>query len=305
MNITPSTFSTVSRSSELVTQLEQGCAWAEIDRGRATRYGKLITEFFDGTGVSREHILAHYEADEIAEIYKLWSPRVEDFPGLKGRICEAIKSGPLLREDENLATSSNRPRNDVFGFFIAGRLLAAGCQVLAVEGVNRSTEGGRWVGDVTVRQGEVTLDIQCKRPQTAEAVGVNIERAKKQILRATCPRMGIVGVDLSVIIRPPGTFLPTFGVASASNKLSDLVQTHAKAVTDAMLGPQIAGIIWFGKIPCRITQPSRIVKPAGGQYEITRPYIAREMTFTMNASSPYVGALRSVGEQLSRWSKSR
>jgi hypothetical protein len=258
----------------------------------------LMAEFFAGKRNSQEHVLAFYEAVEVAEIYHLWRSRVEEFPGLKKKIREAITSGPLLREGENPSTSSNRPRNDSFGFFLAGRLLDAGCEVLAVDGISQMNEDDQWIGDVTLRQDGVTFDVQCKRPQTAETVGANIEKARRQIIQAARPRMGIIAIDLSVPIRPAGTLIPADNLLGASKKLTRLIDMHAGAVTDELLGPSIAGIIWFGRIPCMVTELSRIATPTGGRYEMTRPYSAGEIAVALNASSPYIGALKSIGTKL-------
>lgn len=298
-------YNKIRDTSTVITQLQQGCAWAGIGRGRATRYGKLISEFFAGSGNSQEHVLACYEGSEITNIYELWSQKVEEYPGLKAKIAESFKSGPIVRENENLATSSNRPRNDAFAFLIAGRLLAAGCEVLAVDGVGRAMESTRWIGDATVRHDGIVLDVQCKRPQTIDSIQSNIEKARNQILGAACPGAGIIAIDLSVIIRPGGMFLPADNVGIASAKLSGLIQPHAEAAFDSMDCPQIAGIIWFATLPCRISAASRIANPAGGKYEVDRPYHAAEIAIALNSNSPHASALRSIGERLQEWLKSR
>jgi len=52
MSFSPATFHTIFNFTELMAQLEQACAWAQIDRGRATLYGRLVAEFFNGAGNS-------------------------------------------------------------------------------------------------------------------------------------------------------------------------------------------------------------------------------------------------------------
>lgn len=301
MSATPPTFSTVFNSSILATQVDQGCTWAQIDRGRATKYAPLMTDFFAGSGTSNEHVLAYFEASHIAEIYKLWEMRADDFPGLMEKIRESLKSGPILQDDENPASSSNRPRNDAFAFFMAGRLLAAGCDVLSVDGVNRRDETRLWQGDVTIQHQGIILDVQCKRPQSAEAVNRNVDKARKQILEAASPHAGIIAIDASVIIRPKGMLLSAQSVPSTSHKLSDLIQPHAESIAVTMTFPQIAGLIWFGRLPCMITEPSRIARPAGGHFNLTRPYTATELAVSPNRSSHYAKTLVDIGWQLKRW----
>jgi hypothetical protein len=311
MNFTPSTRSTVFHFSALNTRVENACDWAQIDRGRATRYARLVTEFFDGRGNSQEHVLAYHEANEIAEIYRLWSGKVEEFPGLKNKISETFTSGALIVDGENLATSSNRPRNDGFVFFVAGRLLAAECEVLAVDGINRLGENGHWTGDITIRKDGIVLDVQCKRPRSRDAIDRNVTQARKQILNAISPRRGFIAIDASVIIRPKGTLLAANSVASASGMLSKLVQPHAESLAQALnfsangdatkLYKEIAGLIWFASLPCMVKEPSRVIRPLGDRYEITRPYSATEVAISLNDTSPYRAALLTIGEQLKRW----
>ncbi len=127
MDFAPATASRVIRTSSLINELKQSCLWANLQRGRATLYEKLIGEYFAGTGTSREHVLAYHDAMEIAEIYKLWAGRVDNFPGLKEKIAEAFASGPTIQDDET--PSNSGPRNYAFSYFVAGRLLAAaGCK---------------------------------------------------------------------------------------------------------------------------------------------------------------------------------
>ena len=90
--------------------------------GRAARYSKLIQEFFEEDARSEQHILAIGESCEIVDLFELWEHRAIAFPGLAGKIRTVCSKGPLLREEENSAASSNRARNDAFGYLVAGRL---------------------------------------------------------------------------------------------------------------------------------------------------------------------------------------
>ena len=176
-----------------------------------------------------------------------------------------------------------------------------------MEGVSRVDEPGKWVGDITVRHDGVVLDIQCKRPRTAAAIRPNFDKAKKQILEATCPGSGMIALDLSVIIRPSGTLLPAQSEACASAKLSNLIDTHLPGIADEieMIGPEIVGIIVVGRIPSMITETSTIVGSNGRQYDITRPYSVAEIAVALNPLSPHASTLRCIGEKLDQWLKGR
>lgn len=302
MDFSPSTVSRVFRTSSLINELKQGCLWANLERGRATRYAKLIGEYFAGAGTSREHVLAYHDAMEIAEIYKLWVGRVDKFPGLKEKIAEALASGPTIQDDETPRNSG--PRNYAFSYFVAGKLLAAGCDVVCVDGINREDESGRWFGDVTLRHGDILLDVQCKRPHLADTVERNVHRAQKQILNVS-PGVGIIAMDASVLIRPQGTLVPASSDSAASEKLSNLIQPHAERMAVRMKTPEIAGLIWFGRLPSAVSQLSRILKPTGGRYELpTRLYSAYEVAAVLNPSSPMAHVLYDVTDRLKVWMQS-
>lgn len=303
MDFTPATVSRVFQTSSLINELKQGCLWANLERGRATLYAKLIGEYFAGTGTSREHVLAYHDAMEIAEIYKLWAGRVDKFPGLKEKIAEAFTSGPTIQDDET--PSNGGPRNYAFNYFVAGRLLAAGCDVISVDGISRTGELGTWFGDVTLRHADLLLDIQCKRPYFAENVLRNVDRAEKQILTAS-PGVGVIAIDASVFIRPQGTLWPASSDRAASEKLSDLIQPHAEYMGVRMKTPEIAGLLWFGRLPSAVSQPSRLFKPTGGRYELPpKLYSAHEIAACLNPSSTMAHALYQVTDRLKIWMQTK
>ena len=100
----------VKRTPEEILQLlDETCSWAQVSRGRSLDYKRLFREFTMGDKRSREHIFVHNEVMNIIEIYELWKHRVDDFPGLQQKIREVFSEGPVLPEDENPTTSSNRP----------------------------------------------------------------------------------------------------------------------------------------------------------------------------------------------------
>jgi hypothetical protein len=57
-------------------------------------------------------------------LFELWEHRSTDFPGLAGKIKAVVAKGPVLREEEIPATSSNRARDDAFSYLVAGSLRA-------------------------------------------------------------------------------------------------------------------------------------------------------------------------------------
>lgn len=93
-------------------------------------------------------------------LFELWEHRSTDFPGLAGKIKAVVAKGPVLREEEIPATSSNRARDDAFSYlspegscqraFLSSPLKA---QLLAMRPVSpKLTSLFNWV-----------IDIECKR----------------------------------------------------------------------------------------------------------------------------------------------
>ena len=112
--------------AERLQTLQLACEWMDIKKGRALQYSKFIREFYEEDKRSREHILAFNEACEITDIYELWVPFIDNFPGLEQKIKQVFQKGPVLQEDEMPNISSNRPRNDAFVYLLAGKLIKAG-----------------------------------------------------------------------------------------------------------------------------------------------------------------------------------
>src|SRR5262245_3159597 len=79
----------------------------------------MIREFFEDDARSPRHILASGESCEVVDLFELWEPRAAEFPGLAERMRAVVGRGPLLREEENPGASTNRPRNDAFGYLVA------------------------------------------------------------------------------------------------------------------------------------------------------------------------------------------
>src|SRR5215467_1613781 len=93
-----------------------------------------------------------------------------------------LSKGPILREQETPG-SSERPRNDTFVYYLAGRLLAAGVEVTSVDGIAARHIGTASSADISVTVGTEYIDIECKRPRSIEAVTTRSDKAEKQITR--------------------------------------------------------------------------------------------------------------------------
>ena len=103
-------------TTDYVHKLERACKWLDIEQGRARAYLYLLREFDRRSQLCDAHLLSYYESCEIVELFELWETRINAFPGLEAKIRRACRQGPVLRENENVSSSANRPRNDAFAF---------------------------------------------------------------------------------------------------------------------------------------------------------------------------------------------
>ena len=259
--------SAVMRSpwEEHCKRLLDACRFFGISQGRAPGQEKLVREFFQEGKDSREHMLASNESSEIRDIYELWNSHIDEFPGLKEHIAECIASGPLIAEDENPQTSSNKARNDAFVYVLAGHLVNAGLDVIAVDGIPRA--GNIWSGeeDIVIHLEGQPIAIQCKRPQAMTGIDRNVKRAAKQVNNTGIP--GIVALDCSRVIRRPEAMLGTRSAEIGQQFITDVLQEKILPGAIHVLPKTTLGIVLFARVP-GVTQVRRsvIVSDRGQPY---------------------------------------
>lgn len=290
------------RYTEHVAQLAAACDWLEIDRGRAARYGELIRELFEDDARSREHILAFSESCEVVDLFELWKARVTEFPGLAERMRAVLRKGPLLREEENPAASSNRPRNDAFGYLVAGRLLAADVPVVAVDGINARDATSSSEADVTFRWNGTLLDIECKRPRSYAALEERTAEARAQLERPSRQgRHGIIAVDCSVLVRHAGTLLESGSGALAESLVAGALEKSIAPRIESRLTNSILGFLLFARVPAMIrVRRSPILTASGEPIHDFRPDSISTWLVVSNAQHAGPDVLRSVATGLLR-----
>jgi len=288
------------RYTEQVARLTEACEWLGIKQGRAAQYGELIRELFEDDTRSRQHILAFGESCEVKDLFELWQARVTEFPGLVERMRTVLGKGPLLREDENPAASSNRPRNDAFGYLVAGRLLAAGVPVVAVDGINARYAAWSSEADVTFQWNGSLFDIECKRPQSYATLGERTAEAGAQIERPSRQgRHGIIAVDCSALVRPAGTLLESGSVAAAMRLLSSKLERSIATRIESRLTRSILGFLLFARVPAMIrVGRSQILKTSGEPIHHFRPDAISTWLVVSNAQYAGPDVLRSIASRL-------
>lgn len=259
--------------TEHLKSLQRACKWMGIAQGRAAEYIRLIREFFEKGKRSRKHILVYNESCEVVDIYKFWRRYVSEFPGLYEKIIKVCKKGPVLREDEKPCSSSNRPRNDAFVYFLAGKLIRAGIEIMAVDGIVRKGTRSHRDADITFRWNGILVDIQCKRPQTENALEKRVKEASKQLANPKRQgQIGIIAIDCSAFVRPPGKLLEKDSGRRAEEFLSQCLAKKIKPQIKTMFGKTILGFLLFARAPhMALIKISPVVSPRGEHFRSYRP----------------------------------
>jgi hypothetical protein len=256
-----------------VARLEAACRDLGVERGRARELMRLLKEFLQEGKRSRNHYMAANESFEVTDIHELWRLRLPQFPGLGEAIRQCLSSGAVVPEDELPRTASNKPRNDAFVYWVAGRLLDAGVTVLAVDGIGRG--GGEPGGpcDVLIEWEGAKLAIECKRPYSPSGLGPCLRRAVSQIRRRGVP--GVATLDCSRVVRPmapEGTVLEAASPETAWARLADSLQGLLATVQRPSPRWGVLGLVLFARAPVMIVAASRIWSVTGRPYEYLTAY---------------------------------
>jgi hypothetical protein len=283
-------------------RLKKACAWAGISRGRSSLYDQYISEFEGEKRQSQKHLLAFYESLEVSELHELWVNEVERFPGLKAKITDVLEKGPVLQHDENLEASSHQARNNAFTYLLAGRLIASGIEVLAVDGIRKEGQSIEWKGDITIQQGGEPLDVQCKRLQKENQLIKRVKGARDQILREPRPGKGIIALDLSVLIRPIDFLCSDSSNTASQDVRKALGEKIGHKLAQVIYSEKrILGLIILGVVPTLIDQPSGTQALQGETDTISTPHSIDETVFVPNDNSPGCQLLEQIAQQYYRW----
>ncbi len=249
-------------SADFLHKLRRACEWLQIERGRALEYLRLLEEFDSVNPLSDEHILAYYESYEILELFQLWHERINEFPGLKNKMKISCKQGPIMRDDENTSSSSNKPRNDAFGFILAGRFLSAGFSVECVDGISSCPVRQAPNVDFSFTWEGAYFNVECKRVQSDGQLLKRAKKARNQL--SQIGDSGIIAVDCSVLYRPRGTVVETISPRQAESQMSRWLESSIEPIIRPSLSPKIVGFILFSRLPAMTS--TGIVDPRGRFY---------------------------------------
>ncbi|MFQ5963674.1 MAG: hypothetical protein ACE5KZ_05255 [Candidatus Scalinduaceae bacterium] len=289
----------VNNYENYLQSLKRACSWAGISRGRAVTYIKLVRELFEAGKDSREHILAYNESCEITDIFEFWESHVSRFPGLKGKIKKCLGKGATLRENEK-TNKFNRPRNDAFAFLLAGNLMRANIKVIAVDGIVEQGTSCHKDADITFEWTESVIDVECKRPQTDKGLEECVKKALQQLARPSRPgQLGIIAIDCSVLIRPPGKVINVNFDERAVQRIHNILEVKIKPKVNKQLESNILGSLLFARVPRMTpTRISSILSPQGKLYIVFRPESITSILCINNPNSCNPEIFRSIYESI-------
>ncbi len=253
-----------------MADLKAALDWAATSRGRALQLLDHARELFERTSGSSLDVIAMDEAAMARDVHLLWRHRDQDFPRTLPKIRECLSSGPWLPDDEERGKSHNRPRNDLFVFFLAGSLIFGGVDVVSVDGIPRRDQPNAGNADIIIAWSSARIVIECKRPYASDTLLKNIADANDQICRHGVP--GIVAIDASRLVRPPGHVLHPPDEESAKEFLADQLKDHVMRQLAAEACEHVIGALAFARTPAVVvTGESSVLSPSGRpyQYEMT------------------------------------
>lgn len=227
-------------------KLEQACEWLDIARGRARDYVCLIEEFERGEHGPKQ-LLAYREAYDIVELFQLWETEIDHFPGLKTKLKQACRKGPAMTDDEKTSNSGNQPRNDTFVYLMAGRFRSAGIPVGSVDGISAGAAEARSAEDFSIRWDRLDINVECKRPNSANGFKRLAKSAQKQINKRQ--RRGIIAMDCSRLARPAGTVLEAESPREAYEMLDQGLENVGVWSLPNPMPSKVLGVILFARVP--------------------------------------------------------
>src|SRR5262245_48722628 len=187
--------------------LKEASEYFGIEKGRAPQYSKLLEEFYDQNKRTPQHLFAYSESCEITDIYSFWKGVIEEFPGLKEKVREALSKGSVLRETERIKASSNHARNLAFTYYLAGTLLSANLTVVVVDGIVR--KGAAAYANPDIRfdwMGRLLISNAKGRNENPQSPEISRKREKNLLHRWVLKCLGSLVWTVPLSSDPNGIF---------------------------------------------------------------------------------------------------
>ncbi|MCY3884362.1 MAG: hypothetical protein OXG24_05530, partial [Gammaproteobacteria bacterium] len=105
-------FFQVNSTAHFLKEFEQACQWLQLTKGRTRDYENLLREFDASEPPSEEHLMAYFESFDLVELWHLWHPHSDQFPGLREKLQHIFKKGHVLSDDERKTQKSDQSRSE-------------------------------------------------------------------------------------------------------------------------------------------------------------------------------------------------
>lgn len=266
--------------SDLQQNLAAACQWAGVDQGRAKDYQKYLEQLHAKYTKSREALLCTADLMDVLDVWDTWRVHEHNFPGIRGRIRKVFEKGPTLSEDENSKISDNQARNDLFVFFLAGKLIQAGVQVLSIDGISGNNNQIICHGDIICKFQNEEILIECKRPQKSTSIHSCAKKARIQIQKSG--RKGCIALDCSKAIRPMGTLFDFSNDKEAHTTLLDKIEDDIVPKITSHLKQNVVGAFLMVSVPGVKNEESTILSPNGNLFKQCTPFRVSSMVVASN-----------------------
>jgi|GEM_PF-2917726 len=178
---------------------------SRINAYRKACWGFAAPKGNNTEGMSREDFVKRvhlaYEIQSLVRVQQAFG--VHSPPGLKARLADMLK-GPLYVSDEKATNSSNKARNIGFELQLGAVFAEAGLDVRFAQDA-----------DITADFAGVRVIVECKRPQSFDAVGTRLHEGLKQLAgryssttTQTTVERGIVALSLGRALNQDFQILP-------------------------------------------------------------------------------------------------
>jgi hypothetical protein len=229
------------------------CNWLGLTKGRFYQCLELAKDFHERSHHSRNHIYAYQELHEMVVVYQLLKSQAHKYPGLTEKVRQVFTKGPMLRVNET--KENNKARNNLFTYYLAGRLMKAGINVVAVDEcvlpeVSRPTRS-----DIAIIWRELYLEFECKRPVSRASLEGNVKEASSQLKKnLTEGGSGVIAIDCSgfvpATVGPEGKkFADRLSRGSPEDTLNDYLLEQVSAKIRSKLEINILGLLLFIRLP--------------------------------------------------------
>ena len=277
---------------EYLQHLENACAWMNIDKGRAIEYKERLQQFSSKANRDEVDLLSYFESFELVEIYLLWCSRIDRFPGLKKHVRSIFKKGPILRQDENPNTSTNRSRNNAFPVFLAGRFLDSNFHVLQVEGFYQQASAIASNADFSLVYRGSEFNVECKRPFSMEKLVERANEARDQIAQSR--RNGIVAIDCSRLVHDQSSVYDNSGGVKVEEYGANFLETNIVPRVKSVFCTRVCGLLLYCRIPAFTP-----IETENGDTTLNRRDCATALISVANPSySPDVEMMNAICERL-------